>query len=287
MQDPDSRGEHRRRDQPARRDVGRPLAALRVPELRPRPVVHRLGVEDHVRDHPVGPLAAQQRAHLGSRSFRIDPREADDDERRVPVPLPRVEPLRRLDEVAGVVPPEDGERLVGEAHVSASQRARLRGERAGSCGRTGSRAPARRPACAAAGDRGTSASRSSTTSRPSSQSASCTRPARCGERTTPGALRIGCSGSSGSAGKTSIAARKRPASDELGQRLEVDDVRAAHEHEHGVRPHELEQLAGEQRLVLARRRREHEDDARGLDEASRAPGSTPSCRRYASVSHGS
>ena len=53
---PDRDREHRRRDQPARRHARRAVALRRVPELRPRLVVDRLGVEDHVRDHAVVPL---------------------------------------------------------------------------------------------------------------------------------------------------------------------------------------------------------------------------------------
>ena len=65
--------------------------------------------------------------------------------------------------------------------------------------------------------------------------------------------------------------RAKPAGQhELGQRVEVDHVSPADEDEHRVGPHALEQLAGEQRLVLARRRREHEDDARGLEQMRKA-----------------
>ena len=61
--------------------------------------------------------------------------------------------------------------------------------------------------------------------------------------------------------------RAEPAGqDELGQGLEVDDVRAAHEHEHGARRDELEARSREERLVLARGRREHEDHARAGEQ---------------------
>ena len=57
---------------------------------------------------------------------------------------------------------------------------------------------------------------------------------------------------------------------ELCQRVEVDHVSPAGEDEHGFGPHELEQLAREQRPVLARRRREHEDDPRRREQLLQA-----------------
>ncbi len=152
----------------------------------------------------------------------------------------------------------------------------------------GRRAPARRPASAAAASPSTIASRSSTTRLPISQSASCTSPARCGDSTAPGAVRIGCSGSSGSVREHVDRRAEATVEDELGQRVEVDDMGAADEDEHCIRLHELEQLAREKRAVLARRRREHEDDPRGLEELL-AGLSARRARplRYASVSHGS
>ena len=118
MQHPDRRREYGGRDEATRRNVGSALAPFRVPQLGARPVVHRLGMEDHVRDHPVGPLAAQERAHLGPSALGRGTGEADHDEGGVPVPLPRIEPLRRLDELAGVVQLEYRERVVGEGHES-------------------------------------------------------------------------------------------------------------------------------------------------------------------------
>ena len=73
VEDADRGREHRRLREPARRDGRRAIAVGRPPELRSGAVVDRLRVEDDVRHHPVCPLAAQERPHLGAAAFGSAP----------------------------------------------------------------------------------------------------------------------------------------------------------------------------------------------------------------------
>ena len=138
----------------------------------PGAVLDGLRMKDDVRHHPVGPLPLEQRAHLDAAALGVDRREPDRDEGRVPVPLERVEPLRRLDEAAGVVRPQDGDGTLSQRrpihrHSVASAGATSVVVRTYLAASSGSTAWRRR-----GGSPRTMASRSSTTRAPISQSAS-------------------------------------------------------------------------------------------------------------------
>ena len=164
-------------------------------------------------------------------SLRVDAGEAERDERRVPVPLERIEPLGGLDELSLVVLVEDGQRLRGKRHLATTCVVRTY-----RCASSGSATWRRR-----GGRLRTSASKSSTTRSPISW-----RPPRRGR---PGAaraqrrahldrmIRIERLG-----GEHVDRGAEATGEHELGQRAEVDDMGSAHEHEHGVRGQELEAL---------------------------------------------
>ncbi len=63
---------------------------------------------NNVRDHPIAPLRAQKRTHFGERTRQIKMRQAQRDERRIPIPLMRILPRRRLSEFARVVQAQNG-----------------------------------------------------------------------------------------------------------------------------------------------------------------------------------
>ena len=114
VQDPHRRREDRRLRDPARRDLGGAVAGGGAPELGAGRVVGIRNVEDDVWDHSVLPLAAKERTHLGSPTRRVDACEADRDQRRVPVPLVRVEVATGPDEGAHVVAGQDGTGLLDQ-----------------------------------------------------------------------------------------------------------------------------------------------------------------------------
>ncbi len=126
--------EDRRLSEAARGDLRRSLARSGVPQLRARRVVRRGDVEHDVRHHSVAPLALQKRPNLVPSALWIDVRQAEGDERRIPVPLVRVELAARTEERAHVVAGKDRTSPVDERvclHVRRRQRsARARGREA-------------------------------------------------------------------------------------------------------------------------------------------------------------
>ena len=158
-----------------------------------------------------------------------------------------IEPLRRLDVAPGVVPAQDREGVVREAHAVRCTSRVVRTYRVASSG-----SAACMPASAAAPVRS-----------PPGRPRPCARaPGAPPGRAPPDAARArrrapsgsGARRSKGSVGIDVDRRSEAPGEDELGQRLEVDDVRAAHEHEHGARQRRARgRLARQQRLVLARR----------------------------------
>ena len=88
---------HRWLDETARRHFGRRGAHVaRAPEVRTRPVIGDVRVEDDVRDAAVGPLRREEMLELLDRPRRVEMREADRDERAIPAPLVRIQTRRRL-----------------------------------------------------------------------------------------------------------------------------------------------------------------------------------------------
>ena len=79
----------------------------------PAPDVVGARGEDHVRDHAVGPLAAQERAQLVGGAVGVEAGDADGGEARVPQPLVGIEPERRAGGGAPAVAVEHGP---GPAH---------------------------------------------------------------------------------------------------------------------------------------------------------------------------
>ena len=114
VQRPNGSGQHRGLRESARRDTWRARTVRRAPDLRPGRIVGARVVEHDVRHHSVRPPAAKQRAHLPTAALGIDAREAERDERRVPVPLERVDARPGLDEEARVVAFEHIERGADE-----------------------------------------------------------------------------------------------------------------------------------------------------------------------------
>ena len=77
---------------------GAPSQAAEPHSSGPGRVVGIGDVEDDVRDHPVSPLAAEQRSNLRSCTRRVDACEPDRDQCGVPVPLVRIEVATGPDE---------------------------------------------------------------------------------------------------------------------------------------------------------------------------------------------
>ena len=110
--------------QSARGGAGRSRAGGGVPQLRSGVVVRRGDMEHDVRNHPVVPLALEQRSHLGPPAVGIDVRQPERDERRVPVPLVGVELASGPDERAHVIGCDDRSGRFGEGVHLRSGRSR-------------------------------------------------------------------------------------------------------------------------------------------------------------------
>ena len=156
VQMPEGGAEHGRLGDAGGRDPG----AASCPTRRAREIVVARGVEDDVRDHPVVPLPLGEALQLAKGAREVEGGEAHGHEGRVPVPLERVEAVRRHRVAAAVVAGEDGAGglpQVGRAevvHVQARATARpvaasIQVRRAGSMVR-----PTRSPAATAGGRRG-------------------------------------------------------------------------------------------------------------------------------------
>ena len=106
VQDAYGGGEHRRLGDPARRHLRATPRTSATPRA-PRPGCTRRAADGRrcaaPSRPPTGPSSSERTSTR--RALGVDRREPDRDERRVPVPLERVEPLRRLDEASRVVRP--------------------------------------------------------------------------------------------------------------------------------------------------------------------------------------
>src|SRR5215469_13591794 len=97
------------------------MIAWLVPPARPKRwgVTAVVTVKQDMRHHPVGPLAAQECLNLDDRTRFVEPRQAECDQTRIPVPLRRIEASRGRHGVrASIVTPKNFNRLLLQFQAS-------------------------------------------------------------------------------------------------------------------------------------------------------------------------
>ena len=135
------------------------------------------------------------------------------------------------------------------------------------CGRP---SPPRRACRARAAGRAGPARGRPTASRPISRNASGIPPARCAESRSPVEAACGVVRGQGLLGPHVDRRPQPPLGDDAHERVEVDHARAAHEQQHRAVRHQPQLALAEEPGVVARRRREHEDDARAAQQLVQA-----------------